>query len=70
MFFRKKQGPGYDAEKVFPAIRSSICTGEKTAGFVDRETGRFTEVMLVRSQRDIDAFCTEYRITEPVKTIY
>jgi hypothetical protein len=53
-----------------PAVRKSICTGEATAGFVERATGRFIEVVLIRTQRDLDAFRAEYNITEPIKTIY
>ena len=41
-----KQTLGYDPEKQYPVIRSSICTGEKTAGFKNKTDGHFTEVML------------------------
>ena len=68
--FHKPKGPGYDVEKQIPAIKKSICTGEAVAGFVDRKTGRFTEVMLVRTPKDVDDFKTQYGITEPIKTIY
>jgi hypothetical protein len=68
--FHKDRGPEYDAEALMPAVRKSICTGEATAGFVERATGRFIEVVLIRTQRDLDAFRAEYNITEPIKTIY
>lgn len=70
MFFRKKKGPQYDTERLVPVIRQSICTGEKTAGFKELATGRFIEVMLIRTQKDLDDFKTQYGITDPVKTIY
>ena len=70
MRFRKQKGPQYDVERLLPVIRSSICTGEKTAGFQDRETGRFTEVMLIRTQKDLDEFRTQYGIEGEIKTIY
>ena len=70
MRFSKPKQPKYDAERYSPAIRSSICTGEKAAGFVDRETGRFREVMLVRTEKDLTAFCRQYGVEEPIETIY
>jgi hypothetical protein len=44
MFHKKVQKEIYDKEKLKPVIRSSICTGEKVAGFKDLQTGKFTEV--------------------------
>ncbi len=70
MFFRKKKTQGYDAEKQVPAIKRSICTGEAVAGFIDRATGRFSEVMLIRSPKDLDAFRRQYGIEDTIKTIY
>ena len=69
MFFRKKKVKSYDHQRLEPVIRSSICTGEETAGFRDRETGHFTEVMLIRSEADLKAFKEEYGIDE-IGTIY
>ena len=68
--FHKPKGPGYDPEKQIPAVRQSICTGEAAAGFLDRATGRFSEVMLIRSPKDLDAFRRQYGIDGPIKTIY
>lgn len=68
--FRKTEKPGYDVETLMPAIRKSICTGEAVAGFVDRASGKFSEVMLIRTPKDLDAFRAEFHITEPIKTIY
>jgi len=61
---------GYDPEKQYPAIRCSICTGEKVAGFRDKAGGHFTEVMLIRSQKDEETFKEQYHITEDLKTEY
>ena len=70
LFRKKKKAPkSYDRERLEPVIRSSICTGEETAGFRDRETGRFTEVMLIRSTADLEAFKEEYGI-DKVRVIY
>ena len=56
--FEKKEPPlAYDREHQTPVIRSSICTGEKTAGFLDERTGRFTEVVLIRSRGCFRLLC-------------
>ena len=59
LFHRKpvKQAPvGYNTEKLTPAIRCSICTGEQVAGFRDRATGAFEEQMLLRDDGDLARF--------------
>ena len=57
MLFRKKQEVRtYDPAVQRPVIRVSICTGERTAGFRNLQTGKFTEVMLVRSEADLREF--------------
>ncbi len=61
----------YDPMTMQPVILASICTGEKTAGFKNRETGKFSGVCLIRDNRDFQNFLTEYGIPEEeVKTIY
>ena len=71
LFGRKKEKTSdlYDTEREYPVIRSSICTGEKVAGFKDRETGKFRDVMLVRNDRELEAFKKMYGIEE-IKTEY
>ena len=65
MFFGKKpETRAYDRENQRPAVRASICTGEKVAGFEDRRTGRFTEVMLLRTPDDLAEFRRLYGIGE------
>ena len=59
----------FDPEKQEAIIRCSICTGEKVAGFKDRASGRFTEVMLIRSLRDEERFKEMYHL-DTVKTEY
>ena len=63
MFHKKVQKETYDRENQKPVIRSSICTGEKVAGFKDIQTGKFTEVMLIRDNRDMDLFLKKYDIS-------
>jgi len=67
---RKKQQLDFDREKQIPAVRKSICTGEETAGFRDRETGKFHEVMLLKSAADLQSFMEMYNIRETPETIY
>lgn len=58
----KKQTKIYNKENFTPALHSSICTGEKVAGFIDNKTGRFKDVMLIRNERDLNCFLREYGI--------
>ena len=64
MFGRKKSRPvtPYDRAKKVPVIRSSICTGEQTAGFKDLTGGKFQEVMLIRTEADLKEFLVQYQI--------
>lgn len=65
MFFKKKQETyTYSKENQKPVIRSSICTGEKVAGFQDIQTGKFTEIMLIRTSGDLEEFRRLYSIGE------
>ena len=59
----------FDPDKQYAIIRSSICTGEKVAGFKNKEDGHFTEVMLIRSYEDELGFKELYNL-EPIKTEY
>lgn len=71
MFRKKIKVIEYDRDNLKPVIQSSICTGEKVAGFRDVNTGKFTEVMLIRDNKDLDEFLTTYDISvAEVKTDY
>lgn len=63
MFRRRKAKECFDREKQRPVIRASICTGEQVAGFKDIHTGKFTEVTVIRNDRDLQAFLEDYGIT-------
>ena len=68
--FRRKEKPvAYDPATQQPAVRKSICTGEMTVGFIDRATGRFTDLMRVDSQKELDDFMKRIGADE-IKTIY
>ncbi|MDE7004717.1 MAG: aspartate dehydrogenase [Oscillospiraceae bacterium] len=61
---RKRQVPPYDKTGKVPVIRSSICTGEQVAGFKDLSSGRFEELMLIRSGADLLEFTRLYQVEE------
>lgn len=60
----------YDKETKEPVIRASICNGEQIAGFKEIHTGRFEEIMLIKSPADLERFKTMYGITEEVAKEY
>lgn len=72
-FFQKNHS-GFESLQFNPetqtaVVRSSICTGEKVAGFKDKRDGRFVEVMLIRSPQDLLDFKEKYGVAS-VKTEY
>ena len=72
IFHKKQEKPiPFDPSKEEPAIKKSICTGEATVGFVDRATGHFRDIQVVRSPLDIAEFCRRTG-TDPdkIRTIY
>ncbi len=60
----KKDNTGYDRENMTPAMHFSICTGERVAGFIENETGKFRDVMLIKNDRDLKRFLKIYDIDE------
>lgn len=62
MFWNRKTKKYFDREEQRPVIRASICTGEQVAGFKDIHTGKFTEVTVIRNDRDLQAFLENYGI--------
>lgn len=63
MFRKRIEKETYNKKEQKPVIRSSICTGEKVAGFKDIRTGKFTEIMLIKNSRDMDEFLEKYDIS-------
>ena len=65
LFGRKKAmepAVHFDPETQYAVIRSSICTGEKVAGFKNKADGHFTELMLIKSPADEKLFKEPYGI--------
>lgn len=74
-YSHKKQDQGINKEeeafsKREYVIRTSICTGEKVAGYRN-ENGKFTDIMLIRNEGDLNSFCRQYGVNkETLKEIY
>ena len=56
--------PPFDPAVEEAAIRCSICTGEQVAGFRDKTTGRFREVTLLRTPKDLEDFQKAYGVSD------
>lgn len=63
MFRKKIKKEPYNKEEQKPVIKSSICNGERVAGFKEIRTGKFTEVMLIRNDKDMEEFLEKYDIS-------
>ena len=65
MFGRKKKETPVkedDRENMIPVLKCSICNGEQVAGFKDRRTGHFAEIMYIRNSAELDYFKKLYGI--------
>ena len=66
MFFKKKPSPKTSSTPSFnpsthrALIKCSSCNGEQVAGFKDKQTGHFTEVMFIRGTEDLLEFKRRY----------
>ena len=70
LFKKKSARQTYDKENQKPIIKASICNGEQVAGFKDIHTGKFEEVMLIKSSADLDIFKSMYGIDENIEKEY
>lgn len=57
----------FHSETEEAVIRCSICTGEQAAGFKNKQTGHFTEVMVLHSEEDLERFKRIYQLSEVKK---
>jgi len=53
----------YNPDTQKPVLKCSICNGEQVAGFKDKATGKFTEVCLIKNDKELDAFMDVYDLT-------
>lgn len=70
LFKKKTLVLTYDRENKKPVIKSSICNGEQVEGFKDIHTGKIEEIMLIKSEADIDKFKAMYGINEEISKVY
>ena len=70
LFSKTKIVHSYDKDSKRPVIKASICTGEQVAGFKDIHTGKIEEIMLIRSEADLDNFKKMYGINEKIEKEY
>jgi hypothetical protein len=64
MFKKRQVKKDYDRETQKPIIHCSICNGEQVAGFKNLQTGKFEEVMVIKSNKDLETFKEMYGISE------
>ena len=71
LFHRKPKHPKitYDPATQQPAVRRSICTGEMTAGLIDKRTGRFIDLMRLDGPQALEDFKRDLG-TDDIKNIY
>lgn len=71
MLFHKKKEKKlpitYNPDIQKAVIHCSICTGEQVAGFKDLNTGKFTEVCLIKKDADLRDFMKTYGIDTVTK---
>lgn len=70
MFGKKKReipNVEFDRENQRAVLKCSICNGEQVAGFKDRQTGHFTEVMLIKNPGDLSRFLAMYDLETVAK---
>lgn len=63
----RKRQEVYNEQDYLPVMRCSICNGEQVAGFKDKKTGHFTEVMLIQKEGDLEVFKQRYGVEEVKK---
>lgn len=59
----------FDDERQYPVIKTSICTGEKVAGFRNKTGNGFVEVMVIHNDYEKELFMKAYNL-EDIKTEY
>ncbi len=72
LFSKKKsvvQDYCFDPANEKAVIHASICNGEQVAGFKNIKTGEFHEVMLIRSDEDLQNFKRIYGV-DKVDKVY
>lgn len=54
-----------------PVLRCSICTGEQVLCAKNTNTGKLTEIMLIRNPEELQGFCEQNNISaEDIQKVY
>ena len=69
-FWKKRDKGGFDMNGKEAVIKASICNGEQVAGFLDRESQVFEDVMLIRDEKDLKEFRARYGVEGKIRKIY
>ncbi|MCD7715005.1 MAG: aspartate dehydrogenase [Lachnospiraceae bacterium] len=56
----KSEKKAYDPSIYKPVLHCSICNGEQVAGFKNRQTGKFEEIMYIRNEVELADFLKQY----------
>ena len=64
-FFPDRKMHSYDPKIKHPVLRTSIANGEQVAGFLNRATGKFEPVMLIKNDDDLKDFIHRYGVQDP-----
>ncbi len=64
MIRKKAERKTYDKVNMKPILKCSICNGEQVAGFKDLRTGKFEEVALICSGKDLIRRGGRFRFTK------
>ena len=67
IFSHKEEKKTYDKDRLIPVMRASICTGERTVGFKDINTGKYEQMILIRSDDELREFMETYGIEKMTK---
>ena len=68
---RKEKAMGYDRSRLAPAIRKSICSGEETFGFIDIRDGHFTDIQLLKDEKEKAEVLRQWAVApDEVKILY
>ena len=57
----------YNKAEWMAVLKCSICNGEQVAGFKNRHTGEFREIMFIRNSEELDQFLEAYNLESFVK---
>lgn len=68
--FRKKSHAGlypYDPSKEEPFLHANTCNRETVVGFREKGTGKFHEVMMITSDKELEEFKKTYGIEGDIR---